>query len=139
MIQTPIKTRTKFIPWLAGLLFKIGFKNLSWSLADWYMDRGSMKPVSPVIPGHSEVVYAKDQPQYNPLPSIKQPDGCVVTRWTMPWPERFQILFTGSVYLEVMTFNQPLQPLKMSTQPPEIESAHQFEPADIYEKAEAFR
>lgn len=24
-----------------------------------------MKPVSPVIPGHVEVVYAKDQPQYN--------------------------------------------------------------------------
>lgn len=40
--QTPIKTRTKFIPWLAGFLFKVGLKDLSWRLADWYMDRSKV-------------------------------------------------------------------------------------------------
>ena len=31
-----------------------------------------MKPVSPVLPGYEmkEIVYAKDQPQYNPLPAV---------------------------------------------------------------------
>lgn len=81
-----------------------------------------MKPASPVIPGHEEVVYAKDQPEYNPLPSIKQPDGCVVTRWEMTWRERFKAFFVGSVYLEVLTFNQPLQPLKMSIDVPDVQT-----------------
>lgn len=78
-----------------------------------------MKPASPVIRGYDEVVYAKDQPQYNPLPSIKLPDGLIVTRWAMTWRERLRCLFTGSVYLEVLTFNQPLQPLKMSVAIPD--------------------
>ena len=39
MIQTPMKTRTKFIPWLTGVLFKLGFSTLAWRIADWYMDR----------------------------------------------------------------------------------------------------
>lgn len=37
--QTPTNTRKKFIPWLAGFLFKVGLKDLSWKLADWYTDR----------------------------------------------------------------------------------------------------
>jgi hypothetical protein len=88
-----------------------------------------VNPVSPVIPNRwaarnmpspfPEVVYAKDQPEYNPLPSIKQSDGCVVTRWAMSWRERLRVLLTGSIYLEVLTFNQPLQPLKMSVTKPE--------------------
>lgn len=40
-----------------------------------------MEPVSPVIPGQEqpEVVYAKDQPQYRPLPSVKNAQGDVLT------------------------------------------------------------
>lgn len=77
-----------------------------------------MQPVSPVIKGYEEVVYAKDQPEYIPLPSIREADGCVITRWKMTKRERLQALISGSVYLEVLTFNQPLQPLRMGTTPP---------------------
>lgn len=42
-----------------------------------------MQPASPVIKGYDEVVYAKDQPEYLPLPAIRQSDGCIVTRWQM--------------------------------------------------------
>lgn len=145
MNQTVTTTRTKFIPWVTRILFSLGFKGLSWRVADWYMDRylpwanSTMRPVSPVIPGHDETIYAKNQPEYNPLPSIKQSDGCVVTRWEMSWRERVKVFFTGSVYLEVLTFNQPLQPLKMSINVPDVEPPRRFEPADVYEKAEAFR
>lgn len=91
-----------------------------------------MKPVSPVIPGHA------DQPQYNPLPSIKQVDGVVITRWAMSWRERLRVLLSGSVYLEVSTFNQPLQPLRMSVDAPEVEPPPVFEPADAWEKSRPF-
>lgn len=77
-----------------------------------------MQPVSPVIKGYEETVYAKDRPEYVPLPSIREPDGCVITRWQMTWRERLQAAMSGSVYLEVLTFNQPLQPLRMGTVPP---------------------
>jgi hypothetical protein len=46
-----------------------------------------MKPVSPVAYdsenrwGTMEVVFARDQPQYTPLPALKFQDGLVVTRW----------------------------------------------------------
>lgn len=85
-----------------------------------------MHPASPVIKGHEEAVYAKDQPEYLPLPAIRQSDGCIVTRWQMSWRERIKALLTGSIYLEVLTFNSPLQPLKMSVDTPEIENGDQW-------------
>lgn len=80
-----------------------------------------MHPLSPVIPSsaNDEVVYAKDQPEYQPLPCIKTPDGAVLTRWSLNEQERRQVAEQGYVYLTVMTFNQPLQPLLMTVDPPE--------------------
>lgn len=89
-----------------------------------------MKPASPVIKGHEEVVYAKDQPEYLPLPAIRQSDGCIVTRWQMSWRERIKALLTGSIYLEVLAFNCPLQPLKLSIDPPEIENSDKWQRFD---------
>lgn len=89
-----------------------------------------MKPISPVIKGYEEVVYAKDQPEYLSLPAIRQSDGCIVTRWQMSWYERIKTLLTGSIYLEVLTFNNPLQPLKMSVDAPEIENTDQWQGFD---------
>lgn len=89
-----------------------------------------MYPASPVIHGYDEVIYAKNQPQYNPLPAIRQSDGCIVTRWQMTWRERFKALLTGSIYLEVLTFNAPLQPLKMTTEPPVIENTDKWQRFD---------
>ena len=79
-----------------------------------------MKPVSPVLPGQPEVVYAKDQPQYNLLPAIKGIDGMVITRWKLSWKERLIVLLNGDIYLQVLTFNRPLQPVKLSVEPPEL-------------------
>lgn len=39
----PSAKRTGFIPWITGVLFKFGFTDLSWRIADWYMDRSSAK------------------------------------------------------------------------------------------------
>jgi len=71
-----------------------------------------MIPTSPVIPGFEkeEVVFAKDQPEYVPLPAIRCSDGEVISRWRLGWRERLKILWTGSLYLRQLTFGQKLQP-----------------------------
>jgi len=85
-----------------------------------------MKPVSPVCLdsedrwGVSEIVFAKDQPQYIPLPALKFQDGLVVTRWSLSLWERIQVLLGGSVYVGLLTYNHPLQPMKMSTSVQEV-------------------
>ena len=81
-----------------------------------------MQPISPVIPGIPpvyEVIYAKDQPQFSPLPAYKWKDGHVVSRWKMSFKERLHCLFFGYIYLNIFTYNEPLQPIKLSIDPPE--------------------
>lgn len=80
-----------------------------------------MQPASPVYEpaddmwGVKEVTFAEYQPEYLNLPALRFQDGVVVTRWQMSWRERLSVLLSGSVYLSVLTFNQPLQPMKLST------------------------
>lgn len=77
-----------------------------------------MRPVSPVIPGskYPEVVYAKDQPEYLPLPAIVSANGGALTRWKLSWRERLCVLLSGDIYLGVLTFGQPLQPVMLMTE-----------------------
>ena len=80
-----------------------------------------MHPLSPVIPTEDadEVVYAEKQAEYIPLPSIRTPDGVILTRWSINEGEKQQILEQGYIYLCVQTFNQPLQPLLLTTYVPD--------------------
>lgn len=90
-----------------------------------------MKPITPVLKSGippsrklvlEEVTYAKDQPQYNPLPVVKSQDGHLTSRWKLSFLERVRILFCGDVYLRIHTFNKPLQPVKLTiTEPSEWE------------------
>jgi hypothetical protein len=86
----------------------------------------TLTAVTPVVPGfgHLEVVYAKDQPEYLPLPVLPVDDGGgqnrIVSRWKLTWQGRLRVLFGGSVYLWVSTFKQPLQPVALTTTPPEM-------------------
>lgn len=83
-----------------------------------------MTPVSPIVTGFEsqEVIYAKDQPQYTPLPALKCNDetGTVITKWRLSWRERIQVLFSGSIWLYLMTFDRPLQPVLLRTTEPEL-------------------
>lgn len=69
----------------------------------------SVSPSKPIDGTH--VVYAADQPEYQPLPVWRRESGAVVTRWRLTWRERFALLLGRSLYLEVLTFGRPLQPL----------------------------
>lgn len=70
-----------------------------------------MKPIE--FPGHN-VVFAKDQPEYQPLPAMRLPDGTVITCWELTDEDLETIKSTRRMYLSQLTFNQPLQPIFMT-------------------------
>jgi len=67
-------------------------------------------------------VYAENQPQYLPLPSHKTSDGVVTSCWRLSIKERLWVLFSGRIFLQVLTFNNPLQPLKMNVANPVLDN-----------------
>lgn len=62
-----------------------------------------------------EVVFAKDQPEYLPLAAVRSsyPDGKVLSRWPLSREQRDAIADGADIYLELLTFNRPLQPIVM--------------------------
>lgn len=69
------------------------------------------------------IVFAESQPEYLPLPAHITDDGVVVTScWSLSFLERIKVIFTGRLFLQIVTFNKPLQPLRMSVnKPPNLE------------------
>ena len=78
-----------------------------------------MKPVSFK---YQNVVFAKDQPEYQPLPALKidSPEGEVVSCWGLSFRERMRVLFTGRIWVSLMSFNRPLTPSYLSTKRKEV-------------------
>ena len=64
------------------------------------------------------VTYAENQPEYLDLPGLRMPDGELITCWKLSFIERFKVLFMGNLWLSILTFNKPLQPLKMTVDKP---------------------
>jgi hypothetical protein len=79
-----------------------------------------MEPVSPVVPGTEqfEVTYAKDQPEYIPLPVLRT-NGALLTRWRLTDEERKHIAEGGDLFVCVLHFGGALQPLKPIADTPE--------------------
>lgn len=73
-----------------------------------------MHMVSPRT-GAEEITVAEDQLDYKPLVAAfyKNPDGVpiLLTRWRFTEDERRQLAAGEDLYLGVLTFGQPLQPL----------------------------
>lgn len=59
----------------------------------------------------SNVVFAEDQPEYEPLPAKKDSDGTITTCWELTPEEREIIANGGNLWLRILTFNKPLQPV----------------------------
>lgn len=78
-----------------------------------------MKPICPEIESLKAVIYAKDDPTYLPLPASRTDDGEVVTCWKLSVWERLQALFCGRFYVTLLTYNRPLQPLRVGLSKPE--------------------
>lgn len=72
-----------------------------------------MTPVEPTTGIGRPVIYAKDQPEYIPLPARKTADGRVITEWTLTEEERQRVALGENVRVTLLTFNQPLQPVML--------------------------
>jgi len=68
----------------------------------------------------ANVVYAANQPEYLPLPAeYRGGKGCeILTCWELSPDEIKRIQETGKIWLSVLTFGQPLQPLCLSADKP---------------------
>jgi hypothetical protein len=62
-------------------------------------------------------IYAKDQPQYQPLPGhkVKETEGRFIFCMGLSFMERVRVLFTGNIWVSLMTFNKPLTPSYFTT------------------------
>lgn len=71
------------------------------------------------VEGYKPIVFAKDQPEYNPLPALT--DGhTVITKWKLSDKEIKDIFDNRVVYLKILTFGRPLQPILMTTKVEEL-------------------
>lgn len=78
--------------------------------------------MKPVEFSEQNIIIAKDQPEYIPLPALMHNDdyGHVTSCWQMSWRERLKFLLTGRVYVTLLTFRGPLQPQIVSLEIPEV-------------------
>lgn len=67
-------------------------------------------------------VFAKDQPEYLPLPAHRSgpPEYAVTTCWRLSLVERLKLLVTGRIWWSQLTFGGPLQPQRPSVDMPEM-------------------
>ena len=89
-----------------------------------------MNAVAIQIPGHeaNEIVVAREQDQYVPLPALPitlevgfAPIEIVkglLTRWRPTDEERAALANGADIWLETMTFGEPMQPVRISTECP---------------------
>lgn len=74
-----------------------------------------MNPVEPssLHPGARLVIFAKDQPEYIPLPAAVDENGLVMTEWEPTAEELGLLLSGGRIRLWTHTYRTPLQPQKL--------------------------
>lgn len=73
--------------------------------------------MKPIYFPEQNVVFAKDRPEYMPLPAFRDsaPMGDVISCWQLSFKERIRLLFTGKVWVSLRMFGQPLTPSYLST------------------------
>jgi hypothetical protein len=78
-----------------------------------------MKPIE--FP-EQNVVFAKDQPEYQPLPAFRNDGGMgeVTSCWRLSFRERLRILFTGNLWVSLATFGRPLTPSFFTTKKSDV-------------------
>lgn len=72
--------------------------------------------MTPIEFPEQDYVFAKDQPEYLPLPAHVSDEGQVTSCWAMTWRERLRVLLTGRIYASQLTFGGRLQPLRLDTE-----------------------
>ena len=78
------------------------------------------------LPEHKRVVYGADQPEYLPLPTCQLvgDETRVISKWELTAEERAKVAAGEPVFIEILTFGKPLQPILPTV------GLRQFCPAD---------
>lgn len=78
--------------------------------------------MTPVEFGGQNIVFAKDQPEYRPLPAhlVDNIEGTVFFCWQLTEEEKAEVLRTGLIWHEVLTFNRALQPQILHATKPQM-------------------
>jgi len=68
--------------------------------------------MKPIKFKESNITFAENQPPYIPLPAFKNEsqEGEVISCWQLSFTERLKVLFTGKIWLSLLSFNKPLTP-----------------------------
>ena len=66
------------------------------------------------------IEFAKNQPEYLPLPAHRTENGDITVCFKFSFDEIIKFIKTEKLYLQILTFNNPLQPIKMSVEKPEL-------------------
>lgn len=84
--------------------------------------------MKPVEFQEQNIVFAKDQPEYLPLPAFKNdsPQGEVISCWKLSFRERLRILFTGKLWVCLMMFGKPLTPSFFTTKKSDVLNEEYF-------------
>ena len=69
--------------------------------------------MNPVNFPEQNCIYAKDQPEYLPLPTHKTDDGIVTACYKLTFLEKIKIFCGAKIWVSIMTFNKPLQPQRL--------------------------
>lgn len=88
-----------------------------------------MNAVPLQIPGHEreEITVARNQDGLNEIPALRvsfgmwlpdMPAEGLITRWRPTDEERAALANGADIWLEVMTFGQPMQPVRLGTECP---------------------
>ena len=69
----------------------------------------------------ANVVFAANQPEYQPLPAEYRggQSGEILTCWELSPDELKKIQETGKIWLSVLTFGHPLQPVYLAVDKPD--------------------
>lgn len=78
-----------------------------------------MKPIE--FP-EQNVVFAKDQPEYLPLPAFRNDGGMgeVISCWQLTLRERLRLLLTGKLWVSLAMFGKPPTPSFFTTKKSDV-------------------
>ena len=77
-----------------------------------------MKPIK--FPEQNAVFGENQRPLYEPLPAYRSPDGQVICCFELSEEEKQRVAETGQIWLSLLTFNPPLQPVYLTTEKSDI-------------------
>jgi hypothetical protein len=64
--------------------------------------------------------FAENQEEYLTLPAHVDSQGEVTTCWRLTIGERIRLLLKGRIYLRMLTFKRPLQPVRLQVEKPKL-------------------